>query len=232
MAPQVPPHSAPAMPSPPVADGMAVRVIALPHAPWRVWVKAAALSLVTAAPLTILLLPGRPADPHSGNAAVSATSVRMTNAEPASPPVAPAATTAPPPALRPVPAAEAVPVRDPNDLASYVRPGDPEPTMAEVISALRETGEQQGIAAFNPPGTSPPLKGLAVPPDYVLPPGYVRHHQVTDQGEPIEPILMYAPDHVLLDAAGQTVPIPEDRIVPPERAPPGLPIRQVEIPSP
>lgn len=104
--------------------------------------------------------------------------------------------------------------------------------MAEVISALRETGEQEGIAAFNPPGTSPPLKGLAVPPDYVLPPGYVRHHQVTDQGEPIEAILMYAPDLVLLDAAGRPVPIPEDRIVPPERAPPGLPIRQVDIPSP
>lgn len=104
--------------------------------------------------------------------------------------------------------------------------------MAEVIHALRESGDREGIAAFNPPGTRPPLLGLVVPEDYPLPPGYVRHHQVTDAGEPLEPILMYAPDAQLQDAAGNPVPIPEDRVVPPERAPPGLPIRQVELPPP
>ncbi|MFO1495941.1 MAG: hypothetical protein U1F26_14925 [Lysobacterales bacterium] len=121
---------------------------------------------------------------------------------------------------------------DANDLATYASPGDPEPTGAELIQALRASGETAGIAAFNPPGTSPPLLGLAVPEDYVLPEGYVRHHQVTDDGQPLEAILMYAPDAVLRDAAGRIIPIPEDRVVRPELAPPGLPIRQIEIPPP
>jgi hypothetical protein len=121
---------------------------------------------------------------------------------------------------------------DTNDIATYISPDDPEPTMAEVIQALRDSGDHGGIAAFNPPGTSPPLQGLAVPEDFVLPPGYVRHHQVTDDGQPIEAILMYAPDFVLRDADGDPIPIPEDRVVPPEMAPPGLPIRPITIPPP
>lgn len=121
---------------------------------------------------------------------------------------------------------------DANDIATYVSPTDPEPTAAELIKALRDSGDKGGIAAFNPPGTSPPLKGLAVPEDFVLPPGYVRHHQVTDAGEPIEAILMYSPDYVFRDAAGHPIAIPENRVVPPEMAPPGLPIREIEIPPP
>ena len=121
---------------------------------------------------------------------------------------------------------------DANDIATYVSPTDPEPTAAELIKALRDSGDHGGIAAFNPPGTSPPLKGLAVPEDFPLPQGYVRHHQVTDAGEPIEAILMFSPDYVFRDAAGNPIPIPEDRVVPPEMAPPGLPIREIEIPPP
>lgn len=121
---------------------------------------------------------------------------------------------------------------DANDLATYASPGDPEPTGAELIQALRASGETAGIAAFNPPGTSPPMVGLAVPEDFVLPEGYVRHHQVTDDGQPLEAILMYSPDYVLRDAAGRVIPMPEDRVVPPDMAPPGLPIRQIEIPPP
>lgn len=121
---------------------------------------------------------------------------------------------------------------DLNDIANYVKPGDPEPTAAELIQALRDSGERGGIAAFNPPGTSPPLVGIAVPEDFPLPQGYVRHHQVTDDGQPIEAILMFAPDFVLRDAAGRVIPIPEDRVVPPELAPPGLALRRIEIPPP
>lgn len=121
---------------------------------------------------------------------------------------------------------------DANDLATYVSPGDPEPTGAELIQALRASGETAGIAAFNPPGTSPPMVGLAVPEDFALPQGYVRHHQVTDDGQPLEAILMYSPDYVLRDAAGRVIPMPDDRVVPPDMAPPGLPIRQIEIPPP
>jgi hypothetical protein len=121
---------------------------------------------------------------------------------------------------------------DANDIATYVSPTDPEPTAAELIKALRDSGETGGIAAFNPPGTSPPLQGLAVPEDFELPEGYVRHHQVTDEGEPIEAILMFSPDYVFRAADGTVIPIPEDRVVPADMAPPGLPIREIEIPPP
>lgn len=133
----------------------------------------------------------------------------------------------------PVPQAPAArPSAEDNDIARHFRPGDEAPTAAELIQALRDAGETGGIAAFNPPGTSPPLAGLAVPPDFPLPPGYVRHHQFTDDGEPIEPILMFAPDFVLRDADGKPIPLPENRVVPPELAPPGLPLRPIEIPTP
>ena len=118
-----------------------------------------------------------------------------------------------------------------DDLASYFRPGDREPTVAELIKTLNEAGVHTGIGAFNPPGTSPPLAGLAVPDDFELPKGFVRHHQVTDQGEPLEPILMFSPDIEYYEAAGN-VPVPEDRIVTVELAPPGMPIREMIPPQP
>lgn len=125
---------------------------------------------------------------------------------------------------------QSMPRTDPNDLASYFQPGDPEPTGAEVIEALHEAGVRTGLGAFNPPGTSPPLLGLAVPENFRLPEGYVRHHQVTDEGVPIEPILMFAPDFVLYDKQGRPIPMPADRVVPPALAPPGMPIRPIQIP--
>lgn len=121
---------------------------------------------------------------------------------------------------------------DPNDLANYFAPGDPEPTGAELIGALHDVGIRTGLGAFDPPGTSPPLEGLAVPDDFELPEGYARHHQYTDEGVAIEPILMFAPDFVLYDAQGRPLPMPADRVVPPGMAPPGLPIRRVRIPPP
>ena len=104
--------------------------------------------------------------------------------------------------------------------------------MAEVISRLRAAGVQGGLAAFQPPGTRPPLIGLAVPADFELPPGYVRHHQATDDGQRIEAILMFAPDAQLVDGAGHTLPLPANRVVPPELAPPGLPMRLITLPAP
>jgi len=119
---------------------------------------------------------------------------------------------------------------DPDDLANYVSPTDPEPSMKEVIEGLHAAGIRTGLGAFNPPGTMPALAGIAVPDDFELPEGYVRHHQVTDEGEPIEPILMFSPDFDFMDANGEQIVLPEDLVVPPELAPPGLPIRQVPIP--
>ena len=104
--------------------------------------------------------------------------------------------------------------------------------MGEVIDRLHAAGVHTGLGAFQPPGTSPPLVGLAVPEDFPLPEGYVRHYQATDDGQRIEPILMFSPDFQFFDAAGNPVPIPADRVVPPEMAPPGLPIRRIEIPRP
>lgn len=118
-----------------------------------------------------------------------------------------------------------------RDLRSYVARGE-KPTMPEVIDRLHQAGIYTGLGAFSPPGTRPPLVGLAVPEDFVLPEGYVRHHQATDDGQRIEAILMYAPDREFFDAAKQPIVVPKDRVVPPEHAPPGLPIRRIVIPAP
>lgn len=145
-----------------------------------------------------------------------------------------AATAASVPATAPPP--EIARTRDPSgdqtpDLADYVNPGE-RPTMAEVITRLHQAGVYSGLGAFSPPGTRPPLIGLAVPEDFVLPEGYVRHHQATDDGQRIEPILMFSPDYQWVDANGQPVTLPPDRVVPPELAPAGLPIRRVVVPAP
>ena len=139
-------------------------------------------------------------------------------------------------AVAAAPAPEVSRVRDPNgdltpDISDYVNKGE-KPTMAEVIDRLQQAGVTGGLAAFSPPGTRPPLIGLAVPEDFVLPEGYVRHYQATDDGQRIEPILMFSPDHAFVDAANRPIEIPKDRVVPPELAPPGLPIRRVVIPAP
>lgn len=125
---------------------------------------------------------------------------------------------------------EPMPSKDPDDLAAYFQPGDPEPSGAQVIEALQQAGVRTGLGAFNPPGTSPPLLGLAVPEGYDLPEGYVRHHQVTDEGVAIEPILMFAPGFTLYDRQGRPIQMPADRVVPPALAPPGMPLRQIRIP--
>jgi hypothetical protein len=121
--------------------------------------------------------------------------------------------------------------QDPNDLAHYVAAGEA-PKMEDVIQRLHEAGIHSGLGAFNPPGTSPPMIGLAVPDDYVLPQGYVRHFQATDDGQRIEPILMYSPDFEFFDSAGQPINIPDNRVVPGNMAPPGLAIRPITIPDP
>jgi hypothetical protein len=118
-----------------------------------------------------------------------------------------------------------------RDLSSYVARGE-RPTMGEVIKRLHEQGIHTGLGAFSPPGTRPPLVGLAVPENFELPKGYVRHHQATDDGQRIEAVLMFAPDFQLYDAANQPIAMPADRVVPPELAPPGLPIRRIVVPPP
>ena len=114
-----------------------------------------------------------------------------------------------------------------QDLAAHVPPGQA-PAMAEVIQRLNQAGVHSGLGAFNPPGTRPPLIGLAVPEDFELPPGFVRHHQATDDGQRIEAVLMFAPDHPYVLAH----PDLSSRVVPASLAPEGLPLRTITLPTP
>jgi hypothetical protein len=99
-------------------------------------------------------------------------------------------------------------------------------THAPVVEASGGGAEDgpTGLAAFPPLGTKPLLRGLEVPDGYVLPPGYVRHYQGTDDGRLLPPILRFHPDYQPVDADGRPIPLPADRVVPPELAPPGLPL--------
>ena len=119
-----------------------------------------------------------------------------------------------------------------DDPDAILPPGSPDVSAADYIQALHDQGIYDGIGAFNPPGTKPNLEGLAVPPDFELPEGYVRHFQTTDDGQAVEPILMYSPDFEFFDENGNPVAIPENRVVPPEHAPAGFPIRKIDIPPP
>lgn len=218
-----PPHTPPNEP-----DGDGVRVVSKPRGSRRVrpWaVVAVIVVIVVVAAIVWVVLAPRPG-PDAIAAPVVAEDGQMPAAAgewPQSPRAATAASMQEPPLM---------PSNDPDDLAAYFQPGDPEPTGAEVIEALHEAGVRTGLGAFNPPGTSPPLEGLAVPDNFLLPEGYVRHHQVTDEGVPIEPILMFSPDFTLFDAQGRPIAMPADRVVPPGLAPPGLPLRRVRVDPP
>lgn len=121
---------------------------------------------------------------------------------------------------------------DPEKPALRTYEGKKEIDAADYIAALRESGETEGIAAFNPPGTDPPKTGLVVPEDFELPEGYVRHYQATDDGQGLEPILMFSEDFDFFDDAGNPIAIPDNRVVPPDLVPPGFPIRELHIPEP
>lgn len=195
-----------------------------------------ALGLAGAGLVGWWLLPPAPGDAGRPTAIASASAELASASGAAQSPVAspgngqvngPVVSTTPALASR-LPEGDADPTRD---LSSYVMRGE-KPTMPEVIERLHKAGIHEGLGAFSPPGTRPPMIGLAVPEDFVLPDGYVRHHQATDDGQRIEAILMFAPDRQILDASGKPVPIPKNRVVPPEYAPPGLPIRRITLPKP
>lgn len=205
------------------ADGEGVRTLAKPRRRQpRSWAVAVAVGVLAVAAWWIL----------AGSAAPGPRSTPASPEEVEQAAAGPMPGRVPPSYTPPAEESPDMPSKDPDDLAAYFRPGDPEPTGAEVITALQQAGVRTGLGAFNPPGTSPPLDGLAVPPGFKLPPGYVRHHQVTDEGVPIEPILMFSPDFTLHDAQGRPIPMPANRVVPPGLAPPGMPVRLVRIGKP
>ncbi|MBI1815448.1 MAG: hypothetical protein HYR72_10750 [Deltaproteobacteria bacterium] len=123
-------------------------------------------------------------------------------------------------------------VAQPNAAQPNAAPDDdaaaPEAPEAPMFGPL-VAGE--GIAVFPPPGTKPIKRGILVPEDFELPPGYVRHYQATDDGERVPAILMFHPDYQPVDERGAPIKLPADRVVPPEMAPPGLPIQMLEVPD-
>ncbi len=140
----------------------------------------------------------------------------------------------PPPPSHPAPprpAAKALPKHLQEQVAAV-----PDEVLAQIPEGVYEMpkpGEAPtGMMLFPAPGTSPIKKGIIVPEDFELPPGYVRHYQATDDGERLPAILMFSPDHPPLDANGQPMKVTENGIVPPELAPPGLPIRMLNSEHP
>jgi hypothetical protein len=129
----------------------------------------------------------------------------------------------------------------PADGAAPTAPGEPgagshEPAEAPDPEAADESDgpelrgqERAGVALFPARGTKPIKRGILVPDDFDLPPGYVRHFQTTDNGRMLPSILMFHPDYQPLDSDGKPIPLPADRVVPREMAPPGLPIEMLEV---
>lgn len=106
------------------------------------------------------------------------------------------------------------------------------PAKEDAPFTIGDPKEQTGMKLFPPMGTKPIKRGIIVPDDFELPPGYVRHFQSTDDGERLPAILMFSPDYDWVDAQGRPLELPPDRVVPPEMAPPGLPIQLLEPPAP
>jgi hypothetical protein len=88
-----------------------------------------------------------------------------------------------------------------------------------------------GIELFPPMGTKQAREGLIVPEDFPLPEGYVRHHQVSEDGQLLPAILMVHPDYQIFDETGAVVADRNNPVVPPEYAPEGLPIQMLELPE-
>jgi hypothetical protein len=109
-------------------------------------------------------------------------------------------------------------------------PAEPALQQEPVAEEAPPSGPAEGINLYRP-GTSPLKQGIIVPENFELPPGYVRHYQSTDNGESVKPILMFHPDYKPVDSKGTPVELPSNRVVPPELAPPGLPIEILELPE-
>lgn len=158
-----------------------------------------------------------------------------TSASPAAP--EPLAATRPAPAAVAQPGARPRAIRrgEPAPPAAAPRPAEPAagppPAREDAPFSFGPPGEQTGIALFPAMGSDPPKRGIVVPEDFELPPGYLRHYQSTDDGEPLPPILMFHPDFEFVDANGAPIEVPADRVVPPWLAPPGLPIEMLELPA-
>jgi hypothetical protein len=207
-----------------------------------VWLLTLAIGLVGVA-LFVVVRPAiqpalsEPAQPHA-SAEPRPSTVATTDAAPRGTPAALQAPAAATPATiaasqNPSPTARSAqadstprPTTAPEAVPGTPAESAPETTPEEAM------GEQpSGIQLFPPPGTKPIKRGIVVPEDFELPPGYVRHYQTTDEGYQLPAILMFHPDYQPLDERGEPIPLPENRVVPPEMAPPGMPAQTLDVPE-
>jgi hypothetical protein len=204
-----------------VRDGGAGTVV-------RILLVAAAVVAVATA-LLVVLIRRAPAPPPAlvgETGPLTAAPVEPPAAAPAAP-----ARTADPQAEPVVRAVDRLRARRRAEAAAAETGKQPEVNARDVIDYLRARGDHTGIAAFEPPGTDPPKPGIIVPDDFPLPEGYVRHYQADDDGNRLPAILMFHPDYEFVDESGTPVALPEDRVVPAELAPSGLPIRMLDVPK-
>src|SRR2546429_349632 len=113
-------------------------------------------------------------------------------------------------------------------IAGRAMPSEPSRPGPRADAAGVRLVEAPAVPPLPLPGPRPVRRGIVVPEDFALPEGYVRHYQMTDDGRQLPPILMFHPDYQFVDERGAPVPLPEDRVVPPDMAPAGLPIRMLE----
>jgi hypothetical protein len=209
-----------------VGDG--VKIVAAPGVRKSVWLIAAAMALVA---LAALLLVRVGSEQFAADVTAPPTPPKRTAAAPVAPtgeeqtkPVVTrharriAAPTSESPPTDPAPARAAQPVEPPSREDAPFSMGKP--------------GETSGIKLFPAMGTKPTKIGIVVPDDFELPEGYVRHFQAGEDGELLPAILLFHPDFEWVDDAGEPIPLPPDRVVPPELAPPGMPIEMLEVREP
>jgi hypothetical protein len=217
------------------AAGDGVRITRDPGPRKEIRLGVAALALAGLAVLAAVMLFGGEPGPRATHA--SAPSEERVEGEPAAPAggaqvrvaahprksmAAPAPVAAPPPS-RPTQEPESAPAAQ-----ARAADGGP-PTHEEPAFSLGPPGT--GISAFPKPGSDPVKIGIVVPEDFELPEGFVRHHQVTDDGVGLPAILMFHPDYEFVDEDGRPLAIPADRVVPQELAPPGLEVKLLEVPE-
>jgi hypothetical protein len=198
------------------SDGV---TIAPGHSRRKAWLSLAAAAAIAGAAVFVLFRTSSPPEPDA-----------------AAPPAVAAAPAPAPAARAALPRRAESPRAERHRAASTPAPRAEREAEPEPAAPPREVGPEpdvpSGIGLFPPPGTDPVHVGIVVPDDFELPEGFMRHYQVTDDGQDVRPILVVHPDYELLDAAGNPVPRPEGGVVPPELAPPGMPLETVAVPGP
>src|SRR5262249_7017150 len=94
----------------------------------------------------------------------------------------------------------------PRPLPRAVRQVPDPPEKEDEPFTIGNPDDHTGMRVFPPMGTKPIKRGIVVPDDFDLPPGYVRRFQATDDGARQTEFMMVAADGYGLDGrAGKTV---------------------------